>query len=52
MLLLLYLALKIVDSTQELPLCLNRLILTEPERVHLDLLELKVALATIVWAYE
>ena len=50
MLLLLYLALKIVDSTQELSLRLDRLILTEPERMHLNLLELKVAFATVVRA--
>ena len=50
MLLLLYLALKIVDSTQQLSLRLDRLILTEPERMHLDLLELKVAFATVVRA--
>ena len=50
MLLLLYLVLKIVDSTQELSLRLDRLILTEPERMHLNLLELKVAFATVVRA--
>ena len=50
MLLLLYLVLKIVDSTQELSLRLDRLILTEPERMHLNLLELEVAFATVVRA--
>ena len=52
MLLLLYLALKVVDSTQELSLRLYRLILTEPKRMHLDLLELKVAFAAVVGTYE
>ena len=52
MLLLLYLVLKIVDSTQKLSLRFDWLILTEPKRMHLDLLELEVAFAAIVGTYE
>ena len=52
MLLLLDLVLKIVDATQELSLRLYRLAVTEPESMHLDLLELQVALAAVVRAQE
>lgn len=52
MLLLLDLALEEVDAPEELLLRLHWLAVTEPERMHLDLLKLQIALAAVVRAYE
>ena len=50
--LLLDLVLQIVDAPQQLSLRFDWLLIAEPECVHLQLLELEVALATLVGAHE